>query len=355
MVRSLEEIQADKERLVKSGISVKLSKPVNSAKMKASLDKSQSVKSAKVFSENIPKGATLRNCPLCQSNERTFIKKIYSFNYEECLGCGVLYVSNPPTNLELRKAYESEYYTKSNKLLLANDEIIDYRVTQIFEPKIDFVIGEMSKKRKYKTWLDIGCGVGEALYVAKKRGFEVRGIEANEMEAKYAENKFDVKVYRDYLNANNRELLAGNCDVISLFSVLEHVDNPPELLHEVSAVQGKGDILVIEVPKWPSLSCLSQIAFPNQINRMLHPPLHLFMFPILTLKDLVEKHSYKVKSVWFFGQDIYELFSTLNLNLSELDNSILNNTLLSLTQEFQEVIDNNFLSDEMLVVAEKQT
>ena len=73
MVRSLEEIQADKKRLVESGISVKLSKPVNSAILKASLDKSKSVKSAKDFSENIPEGATLRNCPLCQSNKRTFI------------------------------------------------------------------------------------------------------------------------------------------------------------------------------------------------------------------------------------------------------------------------------------------
>ena len=355
MISSLQERQAEKEALIKSGINVKTSKSISSVKLKSSLDKSKSVKAAKKFSENIPKGVELLNCPLCQSNNKKLVQTIYGFNYEECLSCGVLYVSNPPNNLELKKAYESEYYTKSNELLLANDAIIDYRVNQIFKPKIDFVVGELGEKFKHKTWLDIGCGVGEALYAAKKRGFEVRGIEPNEMEAEYAEKKFGVKVYREFLNAKNRELIAGKCNVISLFSVLEHIIDPPALLHNASAVQEKGDLLVIEVPKWPSLSCLSQIAFPNQINRMLHPPLHLFMFPILTLKNLIENNGYKVKSVWLFGQDIYELFSTLSLNASELDNLVLKNALLSLTQEFQEVVDKNLLSDEMLMVAEKQS
>ena len=79
------------------------------------------------------------------------------------------------------------------------------------------------------------------------------------------------------------------------------------------------------------------------------------MFPILTLKNLIETYGYKVKSIWIFGQDIYELFSTLSLNVSEFNNPNLTNTLLSLTQEFQEVVDKNLLSDEMLVVAEKRS
>ena len=351
----IEKCRAEKNTLIKAGIKIKISKKISSVILKSSLDKSKHVKEAKNFSENIPKGVELLNCPLCQCNNKKLVQTIYGFNYEECLGCGVLYVSNPPNNLELKKAYESEYYTKSNKLLLANDAIIDYRVNEIFKPKIDFVIGELGEKFKHKTWLDIGCGVGEALYAAKKRGFEVRGIEPNEMEAEYAEKKFGVKVYREFLSVKNRELIAGKCNVISLFSVLEHIIDPPALLHETSAVQEKGDLLVIEVPKWPSLSCLSQIAFPNQINRMLHPPFHLFMFPILTLKNLIENNGYKVKSAWVFGQDIYELFSTLSLNAPELDGPDLKNALLSLTQEFQKVVDKNLLGDEMLMIAEKQS
>ena len=145
----------------------------------------------------------------------------------------------------------------------------------------------------------------------------------------------------------------GRYGVVSLFSVLEHVLAPNAILKDVAQIQSSGDNLVIEVPHYPSVSALSQMTFPEHVNRMMHPPLHLFLFPLAALKDRLAVYGYEVRAAWFFGQDFYEMFSTLGLFEQRLNGSKLHKVLAPLVNDFQKVIDDHGLSDEVLIVAEK--
>jgi len=326
-------------------------KQIDSERLKCDLDKETSIEAATVFSMAVQGGDMLELCPICSGEAVKDIVEIYGFLYRECQGCGTAYVANPPTEDQLQAAYRSDYYTEVNKKLLANDQIIEYRVGQIAKPKVAFVKENITTGKN--TWLDIGCGVGEILSAAKKQGFDVLGLETNQMESEYARQTFGVEIKNEYVTEKTLGDYADQFGIISLFSVLEHVLSPNEILHTISKIQEKGDSLILEVPHYPSISVASQISFPEKVNRMMHPPLHLFLFPLTALQSRLRANGYEVKAVWYFGQDFFEMFSTLGLSNKELNDSTLYDVLVPLFNDFQKVIDDHGLSDEMLIVAEK--
>lgn len=330
---------------------IRRGKQIDSERLKQNLDKETSIKDAAAFSTAIPKGDMLNQCPICCSTDAKDIVEIYGFLYRECLGCGTAFVANPPGEGQLQAAYRSDYYTVANKKLLANDQIIEYRVRQIAEPKVAFVKEYITTRKN--TWLDVGCGVGEILSAAKKQGFDVLGLEANPMESEYARKTFGIEVRNEYVSESTLGEYVGRYGVVSLFSVLEHVLSPNAILKDIARIQSKGDNLVLEVPHYPSISVASQITFPKQINRMMHPPLHLFLFPLTALQNMLRIYGYEIQAAWCFGQDFYEMFSTLGLFNMGLNGSALHHALAPLLNDFQKVIDEHGLSDEILIVAEK--
>jgi hypothetical protein len=118
---------------------IHLGKQIDSERLKRNLDKDKSIASAALFSKAIPKGEMLLQCPICSSAVARDILEIYGFLYRECCECGTALVANPPAEEELRAAYKSDYYTAANKTLLANDQVVGYRIEQIAEPKVTFV------------------------------------------------------------------------------------------------------------------------------------------------------------------------------------------------------------------------
>ena len=326
-------------------------KKLDSFQLKQNLNKEQSVANSKQASLAITPGQVISHCPLCQSRESEALQTIYNFEYLLCLGCDGVYVANPPSNDALKDLYNSDYYTNANKALLASENIIDFRTKHIAEPKIDFVMQHLSSDKK--SWLDIGSGAGEILGAAKARGFECLGLEANLAEREFAQRKFDIDVRDAFLDETTMEEYRGDWGVVSLFSVLEHIADPPALLRTISAMQQGGDNLVVEVPHYPSVSAFSQMTFPEHVNRVMHPPIHLFLFSLPSLKRLLETYFYEIKSVWFFGQDLYEVLSTLSLYAPKLNDSILHTKLSELIGDFQQTIDDKELCDTLFVVAER--
>lgn len=77
------------------------------------------------------------------------------------------------------------------------------------------------------------------------------------------------------------------------------------------------------------------MTFLEHVSRMMHPPLHLFLFPLAALKDRLAVYGYEVKAAWFFGQDFYEMFSTLGLFEQRLNGSKLHKVLAPLVNDFQ--------------------
>ncbi len=94
--------------------------------------------------------------------------------------------------------------------------------------------------------LDVGCGSGMFLGIAKLRGWNAMGIELDEETARWAKNTYGVDVrfgtLQNALEAHER------FDVITMFDYLEHTDRPSQDLASVARHLKSGGLLVIRVP-----------------------------------------------------------------------------------------------------------
>jgi 2-polyprenyl-3-methyl-5-hydroxy-6-metoxy-1,4-benzoquinol methylase len=100
--------------------------------------------------------------------------------------------------------------------------------------------------------LDIGCGVGDFLLQVKKLGWEVMGIEPSEQAANIAQSRLGFTPLKptDY-----EKLPDQSFDVITMWHVLEHVDDLKFQTKELKRLLRPGGRLVIALPNYQSFDC----------------------------------------------------------------------------------------------------
>jgi len=92
--------------------------------------------------------------------------------------------------------------------------------------------------------LDIGCGTGEFLDRAQEAGFSVTGIEPSPTACRIAGERHEVRCAR----FEEASWPQAGFDVITLWSVLEHVPRPFAFLERISAVVTDDAILALRLP-----------------------------------------------------------------------------------------------------------
>jgi SAM-dependent methyltransferase len=92
--------------------------------------------------------------------------------------------------------------------------------------------------------LDVGCGLGEFLDVAVWGGFQAAGVEPSPTASGIAAERHPV-VRGELLDA---DLGGRRFEAVTLWSVLEHVPSPPDVLARVASLLEPGGILALRVP-----------------------------------------------------------------------------------------------------------
>lgn len=99
-----------------------------------------------------------------------------------------------------------------------------------------------------KNILELGCGEGyNAGYLSKAADNIVTGIDLFEENINYAKKHFPRAKFLQ-MSAEDLNFPNGNFDTIYAMDVLEHVDDLPKTLDEISRVIKKGGKLIINVP-----------------------------------------------------------------------------------------------------------
>lgn len=90
--------------------------------------------------------------------------------------------------------------------------------------------------------LDVGCSSGAFLQIAKSFGINAEGVEPAEKPVAYAREQ-GLKVHLGLLE--EVKFPDSSFDAITLYEVIEHVDNPAKILEECRRVLRPGGVLVI--------------------------------------------------------------------------------------------------------------
>jgi 2-polyprenyl-3-methyl-5-hydroxy-6-metoxy-1,4-benzoquinol methylase len=220
------------------------------------------------------------SCPYCKSTERSIAYKDvqdWSFygasgkwSYWNCLSCEALYLNPRPKEASIGKAYAT-YYThsaggtslrQSIKTRLKNECFYHWRQAEIsprlnvpvhlgfiFTPlkkfiHLPFELEHLIKKPKGKL-LDVGCGSGSSLLVAKQLGWDVTGLEIDPSAVKAARELGLNIVEGDFRQLKQFE---NQFDCIICSHVLEHVHFPLELLGMLTQALRPQGLLLLSLP-----------------------------------------------------------------------------------------------------------
>ncbi|EAK9985815.1 class I SAM-dependent methyltransferase [Campylobacter jejuni] len=233
---------------------------------------------AKYFSKY--KRKIIKICPMCDSDNHKDFVKIYNFTYKECQNCHNLFLADPIEDLML--LYTNDGSESSYECYLS-DEIYNRRLKLIARPKVNFIHNIAKRSCKSKLWLDIGSGGGENLYAAKKLGYDILGFESDEKAVNFSNDKLKGnKVKKGFLDINNcdENLLKAikKASIITFFNVLEHLEYPKKTIHFFRRHMKKNSLLVIEVPRHPSLASYANFLAPDKVYRHCIAPFHLNIF-----------------------------------------------------------------------------
>ena len=217
-------------------------------------------------------------------------------NVVKCRQCGFIYTN--PRIISLSES-EVDYYNDPEKYLSS----VSDDPSRIFDKTLNLI--EKFTKHTGKL-LDVGAAKGEFLAAAKKRGWEVSGVEPSGNFVKYAKEKYGINIKNSFLEEAN--FPENSFDVVTLNMMLEHAENPHNLLQIINKILKKTGLLYIEVPNMNSgLLKLINLYYRfkgkywSAFLSPLHPPYHCYGYQKSSLINLCSLNGFKIKKIIIQG------------------------------------------------------
>lgn len=222
-------------------------------------------------------------CKVCGADTRSAGCKIgrwmrQPFRLRQCPACGYGFVANPRT--DYARIYSEEYYTGAGA-----DPMVDYlfelehpaQTTRIYEWwGIAEAVASLRPVVPATRWLDFGCGNGGLVrHLRAAHGCQAFGFEEGWIAEKA--RCYGIPV----LARGEMEGLIASFDVVTAIEVLEHVEEPVEVLRSLYRLLKPGGLLFLttgnarphrrRLARWPYVIPEVHISFfePKTLDRAL--------------------------------------------------------------------------------------
>ncbi len=194
-------------------------------------------------------------CPVCGTPASHLRYSITRFRIYDCASCALVYLWPQIDDDEVRELFE-RLYTEGEGSVPELATYYDFTwsdapsnpLVQLYERWLD----ALERERPPGRLLDIGCGTGLFLAVARRRGWQPYGVDDCTPAIAHARDHFGLDVWDGHFtDFAAREGL--RFDAISMWDIIEHSRAPVALLAAARSVLAPGGVIGISTPNQRSI------------------------------------------------------------------------------------------------------
>jgi 2-polyprenyl-3-methyl-5-hydroxy-6-metoxy-1,4-benzoquinol methylase len=176
----------------------------------------------------------MKSCPYCEK-AAYFYFSTASRNYYRCLACDLIYQGRRDSYPDVVTNYRQNYFER-----YSIDQLEGGR-TRLY----DHILNLIEEGRGVGKLLDVGTGCGFFLVAAKKRRWEVRGVDPSIQSVEVARSENRLDVFHGTVGEYYRN---GGFDAITLINVLDHSALPWQEIHRVKKLLRSGGLIYLRFP-----------------------------------------------------------------------------------------------------------
>lgn len=304
----------------------------------------------------------VNRCPACFSKRISFafksVSKDFSFeryDWWECLSCRTIFLNPIPTDKQIFELYSNKE-TNPNAYLTPEQIRTRWLQKERFErDNLQYLVPLLKYKRNGKL-LDFGCGCGWFVHHASLKGFDAIGIDINATVINSGKKVFQGDLFQGSFQKLN-EFKTGSFDVVSCFSIFEHLQNPSAFLIQIFRLLKPDGIFMAEIPLVDSL----QFKMFKQFFYWCMAPYHINLFSLEGLNKLFSRSGFSIllrkgiENNWYWTKAIvdklglqYEYKTWRNMpKFVQFD--------IEVDQIFDRIAHESAMQSAVLVLAKKKT
>ncbi len=252
------------------------------------------------------------HCPVCGEKNITFrfpIDERYAYQHTgidtsetglgvvSCDRCSHQFIAPIPTGEFLSRFYASYMSSAKSGFYQARaKEKIPESFRAYYSPWLERIKSACDKD--CVNLLDVGCGLGMFLRLAREKGFDVQGVEPNKEAVDRLDSVYSIKAHHCLLEDYSGE---ERFDAVTMWDLLEHLAQPKNAIQKIHSILHPNGLLVLEIPIRDSLlhwtaKGLFRLSF-GKIQRPLfltYGVHHLQYFSERSIIEFVEHNGFKV-------------------------------------------------------------
>jgi len=294
-------------------------------------------------------------CKACDGPIETVSFSKLGIDYLVCPCCGHLNGAHEDSD-----TFCAALYTEAGGAAYARDysaadrEAYRTRTGEIYVPKARFLADSLAahgEDPKALAYADIGAGSGYFVSALRFLGLDtVRGYEVSETQTALANEMAGEKLVETHA-LDDTVALAGRIEakVVSLIGVLEHLQQPRELLAALNANPAVSYVY-ISVPLF-SPSVFIEAAFQDVMQRHLSGA-HTHLYSESSLDWTCREFGMTRVAEWWFGADIVDLYRSILIRLAQSEKTagaakLWAEMIKPAVDDMQEALDRRHLSSEV--------
>lgn len=228
-------------------------------------------------------------CPLCRrAVAGPPLRTWGEYRLHDCPACGFGFCvpfKNPG----------AEYYARLEEMYPHESQTATDPMSEEYDACLDFFRGRDVAGRRL---LDVGCGGGGFLKRARDRGFAITGIDYNADRLAAVRAELGADVFTGSVEDFARERPDERFDVVTIFEVVEHLDDPGRWLDVIFGLLKPGGHFFIGLPNRERT--FDPFTGPA-MEWIDNPPHHLSRWSAPVLRRFVESRSFEVLSCASLG------------------------------------------------------